>query len=55
VLKRIQAARMPLLLWGELTAGEWNTLRKELSPAGLSLQPIVRQAEDIPALLEALR
>jgi hypothetical protein len=55
VLKRIQAAGLPLLLWGELSPGEWKTLRKELSPVGLSLQPIVRQAEDIPALLEALR
>lgn len=41
VLKQIQAARMPLLLWGELSPGEWKTLRKELSPVGLSLQPIV--------------
>jgi len=55
VLRRIQAARMPLLLWGELTTGEWDTLRKELSPVGLSLQPIVRQTEDIPALMEVLR
>ncbi len=54
-LKRIQAARMPLLLWGELSSGEWHALRKELSPVGLSLQPIVRRAEDIPALLEVLR
>jgi hypothetical protein len=54
-LKRIQAARAPLLLWGELSPGEWHKLCKELSPAGLSLQPIVRRAEDIPALLEVLR
>ena len=54
-LKRIQSARLPLLLWGELSPGEWHTLRKELSPVGLSLQPIVGHAEDIPALLEVLR
>lgn len=55
ILKRIQAARMPLLLWGELTAGEWHSLRRELSPVGLSLQPIVRKVEEIPPLLEVLR
>jgi hypothetical protein len=54
-LKRIQTARMPLLLWGELTTGDWKRLRGELSPVGLSLQPIVREAKDIPQLLEALR
>jgi hypothetical protein len=54
-LKRIQAARMPLLLWGELTPAEWRSLRQELSPVGLSLQPIVRRDDDMPALLEALR
>jgi hypothetical protein len=54
-LKKIQAARVPLLLWGELTTGEWDTLRRELSPVGLSLQPIVQQADEIPKLLEVLR
>jgi hypothetical protein len=54
-LKRIHAARIPLLLWGELSPGEWHTLRKALSPVGLSLQPIVRQAGAIPQLLEVLR
>ncbi len=54
-LRRIQAARMPLLLWGELTSDEWRALRRGLSPVGLSLQPIVRHKDDIPALLEALR
>ncbi len=54
-LKQIQAARMPLLLWGELSPGEWHMLRRELSPVGLSLQPIVRQADEIPQLLEVLR
>ncbi len=54
-LKKIQAGRRPLLLWGELTPQAWGCLRKELSPVGLSLQPIVRQAEDMPALLEMLQ
>ena len=54
-LAKIQAARQPLLLWGELTLGEWKRLRQELSPVGLSLQPIVQRAEDMPALLEALK
>lgn len=55
VLARIQTARRPLLLWGELTPREWRCLRNELSPVGLSLQPIMRRAEDMPALLEVLR
>jgi hypothetical protein len=54
-LARIQSARRPLLLWGELLPAEWHRLRQELSPVGLSLQPIVRRAEDLPALLEVLR
>ena len=53
-LKRIQAARMPLLLWGELTPDAWRCLRQKLSPIGLSLQPIVRRENEMPALLEAL-
>ncbi len=53
--RKIQAARMPLLLWGELSLEEWHTLRHDLSPTGLSLQPIVRRADDIPQLLEILQ
>jgi hypothetical protein len=49
-LKLIQSSRVPLLLWGELTTGEWDTLRRELSPVGLSLQPIVRQADEFPTI-----
>jgi hypothetical protein len=41
-LQRVQAARRPLLLWGEFTPDDWQLMRRELSPAGLSLQPIVR-------------
>ena len=55
VLARIQAERMPLLLWGELMPDQWSCLRNELSPVGLSLQPIVRRAEEMPALLEVLK
>jgi hypothetical protein len=55
ILKRIQTARMPLVLWGELRPDEWRFLRRELSPAGLSLQPMARQEEDMSALIEALR
>ena len=40
-LRRVQAARRPLLLWGEFTPDDWQLIRGELSPAGLSLQPIV--------------
>jgi len=54
-LARIQAARRPLLLWGELTLKEWRCLRNELSPIGLSLQPIVRQLGDLRLLQEVLR
>jgi hypothetical protein len=40
-LQRIQQSGRPLLLWGDCAAGEWELLRRELSPVGLSLQPIV--------------
>jgi len=40
--KRIQAAGRPLLLWGEFTPEEWELIQRQLSPTGLSLQPIVR-------------
>jgi hypothetical protein len=48
VLRRIQEANRPLLLWGHLTSGDWALVRKELSPRGLSVQPILahpREAE----------
>jgi hypothetical protein len=54
-LARIQEKRRPLLLWGELPPSEWRHLRKELSPIGLSLQPIVRTPQQAQAILEALR
>ena len=43
VFRRIQAAARPLLLWGEFTGEDWKLIRRELSPVGLSLQPICRQ------------
>ena len=41
-LRRVQAARRPLLLWGEFTPDDWPLIGHELSPAGLSLQPFFR-------------
>jgi hypothetical protein len=43
--RRVQAARRPLLLWGEFTPDDWQLIGRELSPAGLSLQPIVRPSQ----------
>ena len=46
VLRRVQAARRPLLLWGEFTPDDWQLMQSELSPAGLSLQPIVHDCRE---------
>jgi hypothetical protein len=43
--KKIQAAGRPLLLWGEFSPEEWEMVQRELSPVGLSLQPIVQETE----------
>jgi hypothetical protein len=43
--KKIQAAGRPLLLWGEFSPEEWELVQTQLSPVGLSLQPIVQQTE----------
>ncbi len=51
VLKNIQSQNVPLLLWGKLTLPEWSVLKKELSPTGLSLQPIIEAPQEIPPLL----
>ena len=40
-LKRIQAARRPLVLWGECAPDDLNLIRRELSPVGLSWQPVI--------------
>jgi hypothetical protein len=47
VLRRIQQAGRPLLLWGEIGPSDWDLLRGELSPIGLSIQPIIRVPGDI--------
>jgi hypothetical protein len=54
-LQRVQAARVPLLLWGELSPADGRPLRGALSPVGLSLQAIIRRPEQMPGLLEVLR
>jgi hypothetical protein len=41
--KKIQAAGRPLLLWGAFSLEEWGLIQSQLSPVGLSLQPIVQQ------------
>lgn len=46
-LRRIQQAGRPLLLWGEIGPSDWDLLRGELSPTGLSIQPIIRVPGDI--------
>jgi hypothetical protein len=43
--KKIQAAGRPLLLWGDFSPEEWELVQRQLSPVGLSLQPIVRPAD----------
>jgi hypothetical protein len=50
-LRRVQAARRPLLLWGEFTPDDWQLIRRELSSAGLSLQPIVHDCRESRTLL----
>ncbi len=43
VLHKIQKARKPLLLWGEFSPEDWKMILHELSPEGLSLQPITME------------
>ena len=47
VFQKIQAAGTPLLLWGAIGPEDWRTLRSELSPAGLSIQPIISHPRDM--------
>jgi len=47
VLRRIQQAGRPLLLWGEIGPADWDLLQDQLSPAGLSIQPIVTHPRDL--------
>ena len=44
--QRIQSAGRPLLLWGRFTREDWDLVHRELRPAGLSLQPMVRDPAD---------
>jgi hypothetical protein len=37
--QRVQDAGRPLLLWGDCSAHQWELIRRELRPAGLSIQP----------------
>lgn len=46
-LRRIQQAGRPLLLWGQIGPSEWDLLQTDLSPVGLSIQPIIRLPGDI--------
>ncbi len=46
-LRRIQQAGRPLLLWGEIDPSDWDLLQEELSPTGLSIQPIIQLPEDL--------
>jgi hypothetical protein len=46
-LRRIQRAGRSLLLWGEICPSDWNLLQEDLSPIGVSIQPIVTVPEDI--------
>jgi hypothetical protein len=47
VLRRIQQAGRPLLLWGEIAPADWDLLQEQLSPVGLSIQPIVTHPQDL--------
>ena len=44
-LQKIQAAGMPLLLWGECSPDDWGLICRRLDPVGLSLQPMVRSPQ----------
>ena len=46
-LRHIQNAGRSLLLWGEIDEEDWSLLQRELEPAGLSIQPIVKCSKEI--------
>jgi len=52
--RRVQESGRPLILWGLLGPEEWAFLREKLSSAGLSLQPMVQRAAQLPALTRVL-
>ena len=47
LLRRVQNAGRPLLLWGEICPTDWELLQRELEPLGLSIQPMVKQLREI--------
>ncbi len=47
VLKRVQQAGRPLLLWGEIGSQDWERLENDLQPTGLSIQPIVKSPDEV--------
>jgi len=44
--RKVQKAGRPLLLWGYFSPVDWELVLKELSPAGLSLQPLARTLDE---------
>ena len=46
-LRRVQNAGRSLLLWGEINPIDWKLLQRELEPAGLSIQPILKHSDQI--------
>jgi len=50
-LRKIQDAGRPLLLWGEIDQKDWSVLQRELTPTGLSIQPVVKHPRDIRSYL----
>jgi hypothetical protein len=54
LLKKIQMARKPLLLWGRISQSDVLLLQSELSPIGLSLQPMVESTEEAQSFWKTL-
>jgi hypothetical protein len=53
--QRIQDAGKPLLLWGEISPADHRLLRHRLDPAGLSIQPIISQREELEPWMRSWR
>jgi hypothetical protein len=47
IFQRIQQAGRPLVLWGDCLPEEWELIRHELRPVGLSLQPFAPSSEKV--------
>ena len=54
VLQKIQKTGRPLLLWGRFSQNDISLFRGELSPTGLSIQPIVDNIEQAHEFWQAL-